>query len=409
MSRQCKICKTTLSRTFIDLGMSPMANSYLSQSDLIDGEMYYPLKVYICEHCLLVQLEEFKSPKAIFSNYSYFSSFSDTWLEHCKSYAEMMLSRFEYGPNSQIIEVASNDGYLLKYFQSAGIPLLGIEPASNIAEVAIRNGIPTITQFWGRSLAESLAKEGILADLIIGNNVLAHVPDVHDFVSGLKLALKPNGVITMEFPHLLKLIKENQFDTIYHEHFSYFSFMVVQKLFQKHGLEIFDVDELPTHGGSLRIYARHLQDSSKRIRNSVKELIRREIEAKLNELSTYNDFAVRVKKIKLSVLELFNHLSNQGKTIVGYGAPAKGNTFLNYCSIGREFLKFTTDRSPYKQGKFLPGTHIPILAPEEIAKFKPDYIFILPWNLQHEITQELNYIRKWNGKFIVSIPEMRVF
>lgn len=406
---RCRICDTNLGEPFLSLGNSPLSNAYLYEEDLHRMEPYYPLDVYVCENCYLVQLEEFETTKNIFSSdYAYFSSFSESWLQHCKNYTEMMIKRFCFNRNSFVVEIASNDGYLLQYFMQHGIPVLGIEPASNTAEVAIKKGIPTDITFFDISHAQRIREAGKQADLIIGNNVLAHNPNLNDFVKGLKLALKSDGIITMEFPHLLKLIEGNQFDTIYHEHFSYFSFYTVQKLFASHNLELFDVEEIPTHGGSLRIYARHKEDKSRAITNNIRDLLKKEETAGIFDLNTYYDFSKKVKLTKRKLLQFLIQAKNEGKKIVGYGAPAKGNTLLNYCGIRTDFLDYTVDRSPHKQDKYLPGTHIPIIHPNKIKEDKPDYILILPWNIKDEIMEPMSFIREWGGKFVIPIPEVVV-
>jgi SAM-dependent methyltransferase len=356
-----------------------------------------------------VQLEEFETTKNIFSSdYAYFSSFSESWLQHCKNYTEMMIKRFGLNRNSFVVEVASNDGYLLQYFRQHDIPVLGIEPASNTAEAAIKKGIPTDITFFDTLYAQEMTKAGKRADLIIGNNVLAHNPNLNDFVKGLKVTLKSKGVITMEFPHLLRLIEGNQFDTIYHEHFSYFSFYTVQKLFASHNLELFDVEEIPTHGGSLRIFARHKDDTSKAITKNIRDLQNKEEMAGIFDLNTYYGFSKKVKLTKRKLLQFLIQAKNEGKKTVGYGAPAKGNTLLNYCGIRTDFLDYTVDRSPHKQNKYLPGTHIPIKHPDKIKEDKPDYVLILPWNIKDEIMEQMSFIREWGGKFVIPIPEVAV-
>jgi len=405
----CRFCGASLRHTFVDLGMSPLCQSHIEPSQLSKMEPFYPLRVYVCQRCFLVQLEELVTPQEIFSEYAYFSSYSDTWLQHVKAYAELMADRFRLDTHSQVVEIASNDGYLLQYFAAKGIPVIGIEPAVNVADVAIKKGVPTIVKFFGEETASELVSAGTRADLILGNNVLAHVPDLNSFVTGLKLLLKPNGVITMEFPHLMRLMSENQFDTIYHEHFSYFSFLTVERVFVAHGLTLFDVDELATHGGSLRIYARHAEDISNPISLRVAQLRAKEEESGFNELKVYNDFAEKVKETKRKLLEFLIKAKQMGKSISGYGAPGKGNTLLNYCGIRTDFVDYTVDRNPYKQGKFTPGTHIPIYPPEKIQETKPDYLLILPWNLRLEIMQQMSFIREWGGQFIVPIPEVTVY
>jgi len=371
-------------------------------------EPHYPLRVYICDVCYLVQLPVYQTPERIFGDYAYFSSYSDSWLEHAKAYTELMVSRFGYGPNSRVIEIASNDGYLLQYFKKKSIPVLGIEPAKNVANVANEAGIPTLIKFFGTETAMELAGEGKNADLLIGNNVLAHVPGLNDFVEGMKIILKRDGVITMEFPHLMRLVAENQFDTMYHEHFSYFSFTTVEKVFASHGLTLFDVEELPTHGGSLRIYARHNEDDSKPVGKRVSELKDREIAAGYTSLESYLSFGERVKETKRNILDFLIKAKRERKLIAAYGAPAKGNTLLNYCGIRTDFIEYTVDRSPHKQGQYLPGTHIPIYHPDKIKETKPNYVVILPWNLKEEIMGQMAHIREWGGEFVVFIPEVKV-
>jgi SAM-dependent methyltransferase len=405
----CRFCGAPLRITFVDLGVSPLANSYLTQAQLYKNESFYPLHAFVCDRCFLVQLEEFESPQYIFSDYAYFSSYSDSWLDHAKRYVEMAIARFALSAQSQVVELASNDGYLLQYFQQQGIPVLGIEPAANVARAAEQKGIPTLVEFFGESLARRLITQRAKADLILGNNVLAHVPDLNDFVRGMKVLLQPHGVITMEFPHLLRLIQENQFDTIYHEHFSYFSFTTVREVFASHGLCLFDVEELSTHGGSLRIYASHKEDESKAVSNRVTALLTAEYAAGLTRLETYQAFDERVKQTKRNILQFFIATKDQGKTVVGYGAPAKGNTLLNYCDVRSDFIDYTVDRSPQKQQLFLPGTHIPIRHPDLIKETKPDYLFILPWNLKDEIITQMAHIREWGGRFVTPIPEVRVY
>ncbi|WP_448269290.1 methyltransferase domain-containing protein [Nostoc sp. DSM 114159] len=405
----CLFCETGLHHTFVDLGMSPPCESYRSLKQLNEVEPFYPLHVYVCEKCFLVQLQEYISPENIFSDYAYFSSYSDSWLQHAKQYVDLVVERFQLNQESQVIEIASNDGYLLQYFVAKNIPALGIEPAANVAEVAIQKGIPTVVKFFGQETAQEQVAKGKQADLLLGNNVLAHTPYLNDFVKGMKIILKPHGVITMEFPHLMRLIEENQFDTIYHEHFSYFSFLTVDKIFAAHGLTIFDVEELTTHGGSLRIYARHNEDSSKPISDQVSELKNREEAAGFTQLEYYFSFGEQVKETKRNLLDFLIEVKRKGKSIVGYGAPGKGNTLLNYCGIRTDFLDYTVDRNPCKQGQFLPGTHIPIFHPDKIAETKPDYILILPWNLKNEIMTQMAYIRDWGGQFVVPIPEVNVY
>lgn len=404
----CRACGEPLQRTFVDLGMSPLANSYLRADQLNAMEPYYPLHVRVCKRCFLVQLQEYEAPQQIFSDYAYFSSYSSTWLEHAQQYCDQATERFALDPASLVVEVGSNDGYLLQYFVARGIPVLGIEPAVNVAQAAIAKGIPTLTQFFARDTAAGLVRQGKRADLLVGNNVLAHVPDVNSFVAGLKLLLAPRGVITLEFPHLLQLIALNQYDTIYHEHFSYWSFSTVRELFARHGLVLFDVEELATHGGSLRIFARHAEDDTQPAGARVAALLRKEESAGIRDPRTYAAFPARVAEHKRELLAFLIAAKREGKRIAGYGAPAKGNTLLNYCGIGRDFLDYTVDRSPQKQGCYLPGTHIPICAPERIAATQPDYLLILPWNLRDEIMQQMAHIRAWGGRFVVPIPRVEV-
>ena len=406
---RCRICENEIDEPFLSLGNSPLSNAYLSKDDLKRNELYYPLDLYVCDTCYLVQLSESEAPENIFSaDYAYLSSYSESWLEHCRRYSESVIKRFALDHASFVVEIASNDGYLLQYFKRHEIPILGIEPASGAAEEGIRRGIPTDVAFFDTSYAMQKLKNGKKADLLIGNNVLAHNPNLHDFVQGLQIALKHDGVITMEFPHVLRLLKGNQFDTIYHEHFSYFSFRTALALFAKHDLEIFDVDEIPTHGGSLRIYVKHKKDTSKPKTQKVEKLLEKEATAGLFDLDTYSRFSENVELTKRLLLQRLIRIKNSGKKIVGYGAPAKGNTLLNYCGIRTDFLDYTVDRSPAKQGKFLPGTHIPIKHPDAIKKDEPDYVLILPWNLKDEIMEQIGYIRDWGGKFILPIPSAEV-
>ncbi|MCU0490986.1 MAG: class I SAM-dependent methyltransferase [Chloroflexaceae bacterium] len=404
----CRFCSAPLQHVFADLGMSPLSNSYIRPEQHNQMERFYPLRTYVCEQCLLVQLEEFESPDHIFSDYAYFSSYSDTWLQHAKAYTEQMTARFGLNSRSQVVELASNDGYLLQYFVAQGIPVLGVEPAANVAEVAVQKGIPSLVRFFGTETARAMVAEDIRPDLLLGNNVLAHVPNLNDFVAGMQIVLAPGGVITMEFPHLLRLMLENQFDTIYHEHFSYFSFTTVQRVFAHHGLTMFDVEELPTHGGSLRIYARHSSNKALPVGPRVADLLARESEAGLLDIATYRAFAEQVRETKRRLLEFLIEVKRAGKTVVGYGAPAKGNTLLNYCGIRTDFVDYTVDRSPHKQNHYLPGVHIPIAHPDKIAETKPDYLLILPWNLKHEIMEQMAHIRTWGGQFVVPIPSVEV-
>lgn len=407
--RNCRSCGAPLSQTFADLGMSPLANSFVPLARARAMEPFYPLHVYVCGACRLVQLEEFESPQHIFGDYLYFSSFSDSWLRHAQAYVETMIERFGLGRGSQVVEIASNDGYLLQFFQRESVPVLGVEPAANVAEVAIKKGIATDVAFFGEATATRLEAAGKTADLIAANNVLAHVPDINDFVKGFRILLKPQGVITVEFPHLLNLIENNQFDTIYHEHFSYLSLLAVEKVFARQGLAVFDVEQLPTHGGSLRLYGRHAEDRAKERKPSVDAILRLELQAGLDTAEAYDRFAAQVVATKLAVLDFFVNAKRAGKRIVAYGAAAKGNTLLNYCGLGAEMIDFTVDRSPHKQGKLLPGARIPIRAPEAVAEAKPDYLFILPWNLKDEIVEQMAGIRDWGGQFVVPIPSLQVF
>ncbi len=403
----CRFCAAGLEHVFLDLGMSPMCENFLPLEKLESMEPFYPLKAYVCQQCLLVQLAEFESPEQIFSEYAYFSSYSDSWLKHAENYTKQMIPRFGLGPHSQVVEVASNDGYLLQYFKAAGVPVLGIEPAANVAKVAIDKGIPSRVEFLGRQTARRMADEGVAADLLLGNNVLAHVPDLNGFVEGLSILLKKSGVLTMEFPHLLRLVEGNQFDTIYHEHFCYLSLLAVRKVFAAHGLRVFDVEELSTHGGSLRVFACH--DGDDRATTDRLEMVAaEELRAGYGKLETYLNFAERVEETKRNLLAFLIQARREGKQVAGYGAPGKGNTLLNYCGIRTDFLSYTVDRNPYKHGKYLPGTHIPVFGPERLAETRPDYILILPWNLKDEIVKQLEYARAWGAKFVVPIPELMV-
>jgi 2-polyprenyl-3-methyl-5-hydroxy-6-metoxy-1,4-benzoquinol methylase len=404
----CRFCGAKLRHTLVDLGMSPLCESYIGPGQLAEMEPFYPLHVYVCSECFLVQLQEFVAPAEIFTEYAYFSSYSTSWVEHARRYVEMMIARFKIGPTNKVVEIASNDGYLLQHFVGRGVPVLGIEPAANVAKAAIARGVPSIVRFFGCQSAAAIAAEHGRPDLLLGNNVLAHVPDINDFVGGMKVLLAPHGVITMEFPHLQRLMAENQFDTIYHEHFSYLSFVTVEKIFAHHGLTLFDVEELPTHGGSLRIYGRHSEHSARAVTTRVGELRQREIDEGFLTQERYRGFGEQVKATKRKLLAFLIDAKQRGKKVVGYGAPGKGNTLLNYCGIGTDFLDFTVDANPYKQGKFTPGTRIPILAPEKIREARPDYVLILPWNLKDEITAQMAYVGEWGGKFVVPIPEVRI-
>ena len=406
--RNCRFCGAALEQSFADLGMSPLSNAYLKAEQLHQMERFYPLHAWVCGSCFLVQLEQFETPENIFSDYAYFSSYSDSWLEHVASYTEAMVERFGLNAGSHVVEIASNDGYLLQYFVKRGIPVLGIEPAANVARVAEDKGVPTLIKFFGTETATALAASGKQADLLLGNNVLAHVPDLNDFVSGMAKLLKPQGVITMEFPHLLRLMAQNQFDTIYHEHFSYFSFLTVEKVFAAHGITLFVVEQISTHGGSLRIFGRHSADGSKPVSPRVAALRQEELKAGLDNAKTYAAFAEQIKAIKRALLRFLIDAKEQGKTVVGYGAPAKGNTLLNYCGVRTDLIDYTVDRSPHKHGSYLPGVHIPIYHPDRIAETRPDYVLILPWNLKEEIMLQMAHIRSWGGKFVVPIPKVEV-
>jgi len=407
-TKSCRFCGGKLARTFVDLGTSPLCESYLSTADLNRGEVHYPLHVYVCESCFLVQLEEYESAENIFSEYAYFSSYSDSWLKHAEKYRDKMMTQFGLGGQSFVIEVASNDGYLLQYFVQRMVPVLGIEPAANVAKVAVEKGVPTLVRFFGAQLANELAAEGRCADLVLGNNVLAQVPDLNDFVEGLKILLKPEGVLTLEFPHLLQLIEHNEFDTIYHEHFSYFSMLTAARILEAHGLKVFDVEELSTHGGSLRVYACRAEAQTHDIAVSVSRLIAKEEKAGLASVEGYESFASQVKQTKWALVEFLLTAARQGKRVVGYGAPGKSATLLNYCGIGKDLIEYTVDRSPFKQGRFLPGSRIPIYHPDRIRETRPDYVVILPWNLKAEIMEQLQFIREWSGRFVVPIPKVTV-
>ncbi|EHJ96156.1 C-methyltransferase [Agrobacterium tumefaciens 5A] len=393
--------------TFVDLGMSPPCESFVAADAANDVEPFYPLHAFVCDECFLVQLQEYVAPENIFTEYAYFSSFSDSWVAHAKRYCDMVIERFALGESSFVVELASNDGYLLQHFLTSNIPILGIEPAVNVAKVAIGKGIPTLTEFFNEALATDMAARGQKADLIIGNNVLAQVPDINDFVAGMKALLKPEGVITLEFPHIEKLIEENQFDTIYHEHFSYFSLLTIEKMARRHGLKVFDVEEIPTHGGSLRVFFSH-EDSNFPREARVDSLLERELNAGLDQIETYTAFSEAVRQTKRNLLSFLIRLKEMRKSICAYGAPGKGNTLLNYCGIGTDFIDFAVDRNPYKHGRLTPGMHIPIRPVSEIQRIKPDYVLILPWNLKTEIVAQMNDIRNWGGKFIVPIPDISI-
>lgn len=406
----CRFDNLPLTHVFIDLDFSPPSNSFLTAEQLNEPEVHYPLKLYVSERTFLVQIDEYKKADEIFSqDYVYFSSYSTSWLAHCKQYVEMITTRLELNETSQVVEIASNDGYLLQYFKEKNIPVLGIEPTLGTAQVAQSKGISTWVAFFGIELARKLVQQGKQADLLIGNNVLAHVPNLNDFVAGLKITLKPTGVITMEFPHLMQLIENNQFDTIYHEHFSYFSFLTVKQIFEKHGLTLFDVEEIPTHGGSLRIYAKHTENNALSVSENVYALLEKEISKGMNTLAYYQGFQEKADKIKCDFLSFLLEQKRVGKKIAAYGAAAKGNTLLNYCGIRKDLITFVVDKSPYKQGKYLPGSHIPVVSEEVLKLEKPDFVIIFPWNIKEEIEKQLSYIRAWNGKFVVAIPELKVW
>jgi SAM-dependent methyltransferase len=404
----CRFCGASLRRTFVDLGMSPLCETYPSSADLNRGEIYYPLHVYVCEQCFLVQLEQYESSEHIFSDYPYFSSYSDSWLKHSENYCSQMITRFGLNGQSFVVEVASNDGYLLQYFVQRNVPVLGIEPAANVAKVAVEKNVPTLVKFFGAQLAGNLASEGHCADLVLGNNVLAQVPELNDFVEGLKILLKPDGVLTLEFPHLLRLIDRNEFDTIYHEHYSYFSMLTTVRLLEAHGLRLFDVEELATHGGSLRVYACRQASHAHAVQPTVRQLIAEEERAGLASAEGYESFGRKVKQTKLELVDFLLTAAREGKSVAGYGAPGKSATLLHYCGIGKDWIEYTVDRNPYKQGRFLPGSHIPIYHPDRIRDTRPDYVVILPWNLKDEIMEQLQFIREWGGRFVVPIPKMAI-
>ena len=406
-SPSCRLCGNPLEHVFVDLRTSPLSNSILKPEQANRMEPFYPLRALVCADCLLVQLEEYETPESIFSDYSYFSSYSTSWLEHSRRYVGEMIDLLQLGPSNLVVELASNDGYLLQYFHERGIPVLGVEPAGNVAAVAIERDIPTLVEFFGRAVAESMVPDS-KADLLIGNNVLAHVPGLNDFVAGMKVLLNSGGLITMEFPHVVRLVEDNQWDTIYHEHFSYFSFTTVSRLFEAHDMRLFDVEELSTHGGSLRIYGCHADDPSRERSERAAELLERERAAGFTDLATYTAYAARVVEDKRNVLEFLIDLKREGKRIVGYGAPAKGNTLLNYCGISTDFVDYTCDLNPHKQGNLLPGSRIPIRTPDAIREDRPDVVLILPWNLQDEITEQLSFIADWGGRFAVRAPELRL-
>ena len=404
----CRLCGAPLRQTFCDLGVAPLSNAFLEASQLNAMERFYPLHAWVCDQCLLVQLEEFETPERIFSDYAYFSSYSDTWLRHAEDYVAAMLARFDLGPQSRVVEIASNDGYLLQYFRRRGVPVLGIEPAANVARAAEQRGIPTRVEFFGAQCATRLVAEGPRADLIVANNVLAHVPALNDFVEGVRILLAAGGTATFEFPHLLRLMIENQFDTIYHEHFSYFSLIAAERLFASHALRVFDVEELPTHGGSLRLYVCHRQSAVNPPSDARERIRAAERAAGLESLSAYTAFQAQAHEAKRGLLEFLIGARRAGKRIAAYGAAAKGNTLLNYCGIRSDFIEFVADRSPHKQGRFLPGSHIPIEPPERIRETRPDYLLILPWNLKDEVMEQSGFIREWGGRFVVPIPRVAV-
>ena len=404
----CRACNTPLRHSFVDLGMSPLCESYLRAEQLNAMEPFYPLHAYVCDQCWLVQLQAYVSGEAIFSDYAYFSSYSDSWVLHARRYVDAMASRFGLDRSSMVIEVASNDGYLLQHVVAAGIPCLGIEPAANVAQVAIERGVPTEVHFLGEETATDIVKRHGRADLVAANNVFAHVPDLNDFTAGLAILLNPTGVLTIEVPHLVKLVEQNQFDTIYHEHFCYYSLVAAERVLARHGLAVFDVEELPTHGGSLRYFVRHAADNLKPVEARVTELRTRERSLGVESLAYYRDFTARVEETKRQLLTFLIDARRSGARVVGYGAPGKGNTLLNYCGIRTDLLEYTVDRSPHKQGLFLPGTHIPIHHPDRIREDKPDFVLLLPWNLQDELVEQLSYVREWGGKFVVPIPETKV-
>jgi predicted TPR repeat methyltransferase len=405
----CRLCSAPLRRVFVDLGVSPLCESYVDPERLDEMEPFFPLRVFVCEQCFLVQLKKYVGAEAIFTEYAYFSSYSDSWVEHASRYVEAMTERFGLGPTSFVVEVASNDGYLLQHLIERGVPVLGIEPARNVAEVARERGVPTVGVFLGEQSAREVVATHRRADLVAGHNVLPHVPDLHDFVSGLAILLAPSGVLTLEFPHLLRLVEQKQFDTIYHEHFSYFSFETARRALAAHGLAVFDVEELPTHGGSLRVYAEHEASGDRPVTGAVAALAETERRAGVTELAYYESFEHQVEETKRALLDFLIRAKREGKTVVGYGAPGKGNTLLNYCGIRTDFVDYTVDRSPHKQGLFLPGTRIPIHHPDLIAETRPDYVLILPWNLKDEIIEQLGYVREWGARFVVPIPEVRVY
>ena len=407
-SLRCNLCSTPLEHVAVDLGMSPLVSSYIRPDETQQPERFYPLRVFVCRSCLLVQLPPAQTPEELFSDYPYFSSYSSSWLRHAKGYVDSMMARFHYGSDSQVIEIASNDGYLLQYFKALNVPVRGIEPAANVAKVAQASGIPTTVAFFGAETARRVARDTGQADLIVGNNVLAHVPDLNDFVGGLKLLLKPGGVITMEFPHVLRLMESNQFDTIFHEHFSYLSLLTVRALFVKHQLAIFDCEELGTHGGSLRIFACHNENMAHSVAPGVARVLAEETRAGLDDADSYSSLGEKARLVKQRLLTFLIQAKTEGRSVVGYGAPGKGSVLLNYCGIRTDFLDYTVDRSPHKQGLLMPGVHVPIEHPDRIRETRPDYVLILPWNLRDEIVEQMTFIKDWGGRFIVPIPTVEV-
>lgn len=404
----CRLCGEPLEHMMLDLGMSPPCQNRVYEHQLNHMEAFHPLRVFLCEICFLVQLEEFVAPENIFDDYAYFSSYAESWVAHAKTYVDMITERLNLGADSKVVEIASNDGYLLQHFVAKSIPCMGVEPAANVAEAAIEKGVPTTVRFFGEQTAKDLKEDFGAADLIAGNNVLAHVPDLNDFVRGIKTLLAPGGVVTMEFPHLQRLFEENQFDTIYHEHFSYFSFVVAREVFARHGMTLFDVQELKSHGGSIRIFGRHDDDESKPVQPDVTELVQREKDKGYLDSGIYDAFASKVRATKRDILSFLIEQKNAGKRIAGYGAPGKGNTLLNYCGIREDFLDYTVDISPHKQGTYTPGTHIPVFSPDHLRETRPDFILILPWNLTEEIVSRNEHVKEWGGKFVVPIPSVRV-
>jgi len=404
----CRFCAEPLNRRFCDLGLSPLSNAFIRKADLGRMEPFYPLQADVCEQCLLVQVPQFETPEQIFSDYVYFSSFSDSWLKHCEAFATDAISRFKLGQQSRVVEIASNDGYLLRFFHRAGIPVLGVEPAANVAQAAQADGIDTVVNFFGAAFAKKLVADGKQADMVVCNNVFAHVPDLNDFTRGLNTLLKPTGVLSIEFPHLQRLIEQSQFDTIYHEHFCYFSFLTARRVLAHHGMTVFDVIQLPTHGGSLRVLAQHADTGPRTVTRNVADLVDQESRFGIDKLDLYLQFDDKARVVKRDLLEFLIRAKRDGKSVAGYGAPAKGNTLLNYCGIRQDFLDYTVDRNPEKQGRFLPGTRIPVYAPEQLKVTKPDYVLILPWNIKDEVVVQTGYIRDWGGRFVIPIPSLQV-